>query len=79
MRTIKLRLAKDGNNTTAIIPKEILKISGLKGTVNLKVKKGRIIVSHSSHPRNGWDEQIKATQNKIKNSAKIDTELLDWN
>lgn len=41
------------------LPKELLKMSGLTKRVTLQAKKGRIIISKASNPREGWQEQIK--------------------
>lgn len=78
MNTIKSRLIKDGNSTAVRIPKDVLKMSGLSGDVDLNVRKGRIIVSRRKHPRAGWDEKIRATNQRIKTVAKTDPELTDW-
>ena len=60
MNAIDTTLTTSGNSVAVRLPKELLKMSGLGSKVRLEVKKGKIIISRSHNPREGWDDQIKA-------------------
>jgi len=61
MTTIDTSLTTSGNSTAVRLPKELLRMSGLtsKSKVKLEAKKGKIIISKSENPREGWADQIK--------------------
>lgn len=59
MATINTTLTTSGNSVAVRLPKELLKMSGLSSKVKLEAKKGKIIISKSSNPREGWSDQIK--------------------
>lgn len=52
------------------LPKTILAMSGLSGTLDLEVKKGQITIRSKANPRAGWREQIKASTEKYGDDAK---------
>jgi len=59
MATIKTNLTTSGNSTAVRLPKALLAMSGLHGSVELEAKKGQIIIKQQNkHPREGWEEQI---------------------
>jgi antitoxin MazE len=60
---MKSAIRKMGNSHGVIIPKPLLEEIGAKANdpVDLKVKKGKIIISPGKqHPRAGWAEDAKA-------------------
>jgi antitoxin component of MazEF toxin-antitoxin module len=79
MATIDTTLTTSGNSTALRLSKELLRMSGLnsKSRVRLEVKKGRIVISKSTNPRNGWSAQIKALmlteEDPAKEFANVDT------
>jgi len=62
MTAIDTTLTTSGNSAAVRLPRELLKMSGLhsKSRVRLEAKQGKIIISKSSSPRQGWDARIKA-------------------
>ncbi len=69
MATVTTKLIKDGNSIAVRLPKTLLAMSGLHGSVQLESKKGQIIIKQQkNHPRHGWEEQINkvlATESQI--------------
>ena len=59
MNTINTNLTTSGNSVAVRLPKELLKMSGLGKKVKLEAKKGQIIISKSTNPRDDWSTQIK--------------------
>lgn len=53
-------LTTSGNSVAVRLPKELLRMSGLGKRVSLEAKDGKIIISKSKNPREGWDEKITA-------------------
>jgi antitoxin component of MazEF toxin-antitoxin module len=68
MSIITAKLVKDGNSVAVRLPKVILKMSGLHGTVGLTAKKGRIVVSQARKARADWPLKM---QELITHNAKI--------
>lgn len=62
--TIKTTLTTSGNSVAVRLPKSLLQMSGLTDKVTLEAKKGKIIISKPSSPREGWGENIKAMVEK---------------
>ena len=62
MTSIDKKLTTSGNSVALRLPKEVLRMSGLDGNskVTISAKKNQIIVTKSSNPRAGWEEQIEA-------------------
>lgn len=58
--TIHTKLTTSGNSKAVRLPKDMLRQSGLKDSITLKVKDGHIIIGPSRRPRRDWDVQIKA-------------------
>ena len=79
MTTIDTSLTTSGNSTAVRLPKELLRMSGFnaKSRVRLEAKKGRIVISKSTNPRDGWSEKIKALmlteEDPAKEFADLDT------
>ncbi len=64
MNAIDATLTTSGNSVAVRLPKELLRMSGLGPKVRLEVKHGKIIISRSANPREGWDDRIKALIDK---------------
>ncbi len=60
MTAVQTKLTTSGNSAAIRLPKELLHISGLRGVVMLEVEHGRIIISQSKNPRQGWEAKIKS-------------------
>lgn len=62
MNTIDTTLTTSGNSTAVRLPKELLRMSGFnsKSRVRLEAAKGKIIISKSTNPREGWSAKIKS-------------------
>ena len=59
MTSINTKLIKDGNSTAVRLPKALLAMSGLEGSVRLEAKKGQIIIKRQHRrPREDWAEKI---------------------
>lgn len=48
-----------GNSKGIIIPAKLLKIFGFENVVNVEVEEGKLVISPSKKPRDGWDKMIK--------------------
>ncbi len=59
MNTIDTTLTTSGNSVAVRLPKELLIMSGLTHKVTLEAKDGKIIISKSKSPRDGWAERIE--------------------
>lgn len=60
MNAINTTLTTSGNSVAVRLPKELLRMSGLSSRVKLEAREGKIIISKSANPREGWATQIKA-------------------
>ncbi|MGH7238184.1 MAG: AbrB/MazE/SpoVT family DNA-binding domain-containing protein [Candidatus Saccharimonadales bacterium] len=60
MVKISTTLITSGNSVAVRLPKQLLQMSSLGKRVTLEAKNGKIIISKSKNPRDGWDEKIKA-------------------
>jgi len=71
MTTIDTTLTTSGNSVAVRLPRELLRMSGLtdKSRVRLEAKKGKIIISKSTSPRQQWGVQIKALMRTEKDPA----------
>lgn len=59
MMTVTTNLTTSGNSEAVRLPKALLAMSGLHGSVQLEAKKGQIVIKQGGkHPREGWKEQI---------------------
>lgn len=56
---IKSKLTTSGNSDAVIIPKALLRASGISGRLELEAKKGQIIISLPRNPRAAWPAQTK--------------------
>lgn len=56
---MKAKIVRIGNSRGIRIPKPLLAQAGLEGDVDLRVEDGAIIITKSSHPRDGWAEAAR--------------------
>ncbi len=56
---MRTKIIKIGNSQGIRIPKVMIEESGLKGEVEITVKKGSLIISPPDHSREGWGEAFK--------------------
>ena len=68
MKTIVIRI---GNSKGIRIPKAILEECRLEGAVELRVRKGRLLVSPVTSRRSGWEDAFR------RMAAQKDDALLD--
>ncbi len=78
MTYINTTLTTSGNSVAVRLPKELLKMSGLGKSIKLEAKKGKIIISKSENPREGWAEQIAQVISSNPQAVQADPELADW-
>ncbi len=48
-----------GNSKGIIIPAKLLKMIGLENVVNVEIEDGKLVISPSHKPREGWAEILK--------------------
>lgn len=72
MVRIQSKLIKDGNSTAVRIPKTLLDMSGLFGSIEISASKGQLVIRNTPKRRKGWLEAVQA------DTAGIDYELADW-
>lgn len=60
MNTINTTLTTSGNSVAVRLPKELLRMSGLRDKVKLEARKGKIIISKTENFRENWSDEIKA-------------------
>lgn len=72
MASIDTTLTTSGNSAAVRLPKDLLRMSGIsdKSRVRLEAKKGKIIISKSADPREGWADQIKSLMQAEKEPTK---------
>jgi len=68
---MKTRIIQIGNSQGIRIPKVLLEQSGLPEEVELKVKKGEIVITPIKKTRQGWEDAFR------KMADQRDDELLD--
>jgi len=73
MSKVITKIIKDGNSMAVRIPKSVLDISGIHGSVELRAKKGSILVSKANHPRSDWESKLKSDVQLTR-----DKELAEW-
>lgn len=87
MTTIITKLVQDGNSMAVRIPKTMLTMSGLSGTIRMEAKNGQVTLRPALSPRAGWRRQIRqelqahgplvATDRYGNLSTEADATLLD--
>lgn len=60
---MKVELVRIGNSRGIRIPKPLIEQCGLGDIVELRVEKGRLVISPSRAPRQGWAEALDAAGN----------------
>ena len=78
MTSTTVKLAKDGNSVAVRLPKTVLALSGLHGTVHMDVKRGQITLRNTRTPRAGWEGQIAHIIATDPKALADDEELDDW-
>lgn len=58
MAMITTKLVKDGNSMAVRLPKHLLALSGLHGTIEMEVTHEQIILRAVRSPRASWRERI---------------------
>lgn len=56
---MKINIIKIGNSLEIRIPKKILEDCGFKESVIVQIKNGKLVISPSNNPREGWDKAFK--------------------
>lgn len=64
-----------GNSKGVIIPSKLLKLNNFNNLVNIDFENGKIIISPSKNPREGWQKMI---ENDIKVNGLPDRLLPDF-
>lgn len=60
MNPINTTMISSDDHVTIFFPKELLRLSGLNSRVQVQARRGKIIISNSTNPREGWSNQIKS-------------------
>jgi antitoxin MazE len=60
IRTTKTRLVRIGNSRGIRIPKAVIEQLGLDEDIELSVQANRLVIRPLRHPREGWEERIRA-------------------
>jgi antitoxin MazE len=56
---IKTRLIRIGNSQGIRIPRVVVEQTGLRGELELEVRRRQLVVRPASRPREGWEDQIR--------------------
>ena len=56
---MRARIVKIGNSQGVRIPKALLDESGLRGEVEISVRRGSLIISAAMPARSGWDQAFR--------------------
>ena len=56
---MRTALIKIGNSQGIRIPKPIVEQCGLRGEVELEVRRGALVIRPSRRPRQGWEDAFK--------------------
>lgn len=57
--TIKTRLVRIGNSQGIWIPRVAVEQAGLRGELELEVRRKQLVVRPDSRPRKGWDDRFR--------------------
>jgi antitoxin MazE len=69
---VKTRIVRIGNSRGIRLQKVVLQRAQLSDEVELRVERGRIVISVASRPRAGWAEAARRMR------ARGEDQLLDW-
>jgi antitoxin MazE len=69
---MKTNIVRIGNSRGIRIPKTLLEQCSLGETVELEVKRDRLVIRSARKPRSGWDEAFREM------AQRGDDALLDW-
>jgi antitoxin MazE len=56
---MRARLVQIGNSRGVRLPKPLLQEAGLTDEVEIRVRKGAIVIERVGHPRTGWAEAAR--------------------
>jgi len=56
---MELSLRKIGNSKGLIIPSNLLKETGIKDRINVRIEDNALIIEARKQPREGWEDAIK--------------------
>ena len=57
--TIKTQLVRIGNSRGIRIPRVVMEQAGLRGELELEVRRKQLVVRPASRPRQGWDDRFR--------------------
>ena len=82
------RIVKIGNSQGIRIPKILLEQSGLRGEVELEVRKNQLIIKPKHHSRAGWENAFRMMSEKgddhmldsedVSDQSSWDAEEWEW-
>ena len=56
---MKARLVKIGNSRGVRLPKPVIEEAGLSEEVEVRVRRGAVVITAASRPRSGWAEAAR--------------------
>jgi antitoxin MazE len=59
---MKMALVRIGNSRGLRLPKPIIEQCGFGETVEMRVERGRLIITPARRPREGWEEAFRAAR-----------------
>jgi len=74
---MRTRIIKIGNSQGIRIPKPLIEEAGLENEVDITVHDNSLIISPTSHPREGWAEAFKEMRDRGDDSL-IDGDQVTW-
>ncbi|NQT91679.1 MAG: AbrB/MazE/SpoVT family DNA-binding domain-containing protein [Lentisphaerae bacterium] len=82
---MKAKLVRIGNSRGIRLPKPLIEEAGLPDEVELKVRKGAIVISPADGVRSGWEEAAQAVHERSDDqlvdtpvSTRFDDEEWEW-
>lgn len=61
---MKARMVRIGNSKGVRIPKPLIAEAGLEDEVEIRARKGLIVISPAARPRAGWGEAARAARRR---------------
>lgn len=82
---MRARLVQIGNSRGVRLPKPLLQEAGLTDEVEIRVRKGAIVIERVGHPRAGWEEAARQLRERHDDrlldgpvGTKFDDEEWQW-
>ncbi len=82
---MKARMVRIGNSKGVRLPKPLIAEAGLGDEVEIRARKGRIVISVASRPRAGWAEAARLARERGEDrlldppaSTRFDEEEWKW-